>query len=108
MSTFQVIDQSLTRTTCSTSDLLFVLSSVIYKVINQIYYERNLFHTSMNQNVEEAHMTATTSQLDAVTTFHTSKHKILMKDSHSMREKQINQPVSLKSTLVTIIERVLK
>ena len=55
-------------------------------------------------------MTATDAQLDAVTTFHaeisvsvhntnaiTDKHKLLMKYSHSMREKQVNQLVSLKS-----------
>ena len=48
--TFYVIDQSLNRTTCSTSNLLLILLSVIYKVINQIYDERNLLHTSMNKN----------------------------------------------------------
>ena len=55
-------------------------------------------------------MTATASQLDAVTTVHakravsvhkinaiTVKHKLRMKDSRDMREKQMNQLVSLKS-----------
>ena len=64
----------------------------------------------MNQNVEETHTTATSAQVDAVTTFYakrsvsvyiinaiTAKHKLQMKDSHSMREKQMNQLVSLNS-----------
>ena len=55
-------------------------------------------------------MTATAAQQDAVTTVHAeravsiykiniiaSKHKLRMKDSHSMREKHMNQLVSLKS-----------
>ena len=55
-------------------------------------------------------MTATAAQMDAVTTVHAersayihktnfvaSKHKLRMKDSHSMREKHMNQLVSLKS-----------
>ena len=55
-------------------------------------------------------MTATAAQMDAVTTVHTeraisvhkinyiaSKHKNLMKDSHSMIQKHMNQLVSLKS-----------
>ena len=70
MSVLYVIDKSITRTTYSTSDMLFILLSVIYKVINQIYDERNLLHTSMNQIVEESQMTATAAQLDAVTTVH--------------------------------------
>ena len=50
-------------------------------------------------------MTAIAAQLDAVTTVHaeravsvhninaiTTKHKIRMKDSHAMRDKQMNQP----------------
>ena len=32
--TFYIIDNSLTHTTCSTSDMLSILLSVIYKVIN--------------------------------------------------------------------------
>ena len=96
VSTFYVIDKSLTRTTCSTSALLFIFLSVIYKVINQLYDERNLLHTSINKNVEEAHMTVTDVQLDAVTTVHakrsvsvhninaiTAKRKLLMNDSSS-------------------------
>ena len=70
VSTFYVIDQSLTCTTFSTYDLLFILLYVIYKVINIIYDERNFLHTSMNQKFEEAQMTATAAQLDAVTTYH--------------------------------------
>ena len=55
-------------------------------------------------------MTATAAQMDAVTPVHddravyihktnsiASKHKLRMKDSHSMREKHMNQLVSLKS-----------
>ena len=54
-------------------------------------------------------MTATAAQLDAVTTVHaeravsvhninaiTAKNKLRMKDSHAMREKKMNQLVSLK------------
>ena len=52
MSTFYIIDPSLTRTTCSTSDLLFILLPVIYRIINQLYDERNLLHTSMNQKLK--------------------------------------------------------
>ena len=52
MSTFYIIDQSLTRTTCSTSDLLFILLPVLYKVNNQLYDESNLLHTSMNQKLK--------------------------------------------------------
>ena len=64
----------------------------------------------MNQNIEEAPMTATAAQLYAVTTVHakgeisvhkinaiTTKHRLLMKDSNAMREKQKNQLVYLKS-----------
>ena len=64
----------------------------------------------MNQNIEEAPMTATAAQLYAVTTVHAkrsvsvhkiyaiiSKHNLRMKGSHSIREKQMNQLVSLKS-----------
>ena len=110
VSTFHVIDKSLTLTTCSTSDLIFIILSVKYKVINELYYESNFLRTSINQKVEETYMTATASQLDAVTTFHSkravsvhkinsiaSKHKLRMKDSRDMREKQMNQLVSLKS-----------
>ena len=52
----------------------------------------------MNQKIEEAQMTATSAQLDAVKTVHakravfvhnintiTAKHKLRMKDSHYMR-----------------------
>ena len=60
--------------------MLFILLSVIYKVINQLYNERSLLHTSMNQKVEEAQMTVTAAQLDAVTTVHAKRsfsvHKI--------------------------------
>ena len=55
-------------------------------------------------------MTANAAKLDVVTTVHgervvsvhkinfiASKHKLRMKDSHSMREKHMNQLVSLKS-----------
>ena len=100
VSTFYVIDKYLTRTTCSTSDLLFILLSIIYKVIDQLYDERNLLHTSMTQKVEEVQITATAAQLDAVTTVQakravpshkindiTDNHKLLMKDSHAMWEK---------------------
>ena len=52
VSTFYVIYQYLTRTTCSTSYLLFILLPVLYKVINQLYDERNLLHTSMNQQLK--------------------------------------------------------
>ena len=110
VSTFYIIDQYLTHTTCSTYDPLLILLSVIYKFINQLYDERNLLHTSMNQKVEEAKMTSTASQLDAVTKVHakravsvhnintiTAKHKLRMKYSRAMREEQMNQLVSLKS-----------
>ena len=70
VSTFYVIGQYLTRTTFSTYYLIFILLSVIYKVVNQLYDERNLLHTSMNQKVEEAQMTATAAQLDAINTVH--------------------------------------
>ena len=70
VSIFYIIYQPLTCTTCSTSDLIFIILSVIYKVINQLYDERNLLHTSTNQIFEEAQMTATDAQLDAVTTVH--------------------------------------
>ena len=109
VSKFYVIDPSLTRTNFSTSDLLFILLSVIYKVINQLYDERKLLHTSTNQKVEEAQMMATTAQLDAVTTVlseraasvHninaiTANHKLPMKEYHAMRDKQMNQLVSVK------------
>ena len=56
VSTFSL---SLTRTNFSTSHLLLMLLSVIYKVINQLYDESNLLRTSMNQNFEEAQMTDT-------------------------------------------------
>ena len=62
------------------------------------------------QKVEEAQMTATAAQLDVVTTVHAerdisvhkinsiaSNHKLRMKESNSMREKHMNQLVSLKS-----------
>ena len=52
VSTFYVIYQYLTSTTCSTSDQLFILLPVIYRVINQLYDERNLLHTSMNQKLK--------------------------------------------------------
>ena len=110
VSTFYVIDQSLTCTTCSTYDMLLILLSVIYKVINQLLDERKCLHTSMNQIFQEAQMTATAAQLYAVTTVHakgeisvhkinaiTTKHRLLMKDSNAMREKQKNQLVYLKS-----------
>ena len=55
-------------------------------------------------------MTATAAQLDEVTTFHTKRaatfhkinviidnHQLQMKESHDMREKQMNQLISLKS-----------
>ena len=58
----------------------FIILFVIYKVINQLYDEINLLHISMKQKVEEAHMTATAAQLDAVTTVHAERavfvHKI--------------------------------
>ena len=100
VSKFCVIDQSLTSNNCSASDLLFIILSVIYKFINQLYDERNLLHTSMTQKVEEVQITATAAQLDAVTTVQakravpshkindiTDNHKLLMKDSHAMWEK---------------------
>ena len=106
VSTFHVIDQSLTLTTFSTSDLLFILLYVIYKVIIILYDERNFLHTSMNQKFEEAQMTATAAQLDALTTVHskravsvhkinsiTANHKLGMKEYHAMREIQMNQIV---------------
>ena len=52
VSEFYIIYQSLTRITCSTSDLLFILLPVIYKVMNQLYDERKLLHTSMNQKLK--------------------------------------------------------
>ena len=70
VSIFYIIYQPLTCTTCSTSDLIFILLSVIYNVINQLYDESNLLNTSMNQKVEEEHMTSTAAQLNAVTTVH--------------------------------------
>ena len=110
VSTFYVIDQSLTHTTCSTSDMLLIILSVIYMVINQLYDERNLLHNSMNQKVEEAQMTATDAQLYALTTVHaeiyvsvqkineiTANNKLQTKDYHAMREKQMNQTVYIKS-----------
>ena len=110
VSTFYVIDQYLTRTTFSSSDIPFILLSVIYKVINQLYDERKMLHTSMNQKIEETQMTATTAQLDTVTKFHakksvsihkinaiSSKHKLRMKYAHATREIQMNQLVSLNS-----------
>ena len=110
VSKFYVIDQSLTCNNCSASDLLFIILSAIYKVINQLYDERNLRHTSMNPKVKEAQMTATAAKLDALTTVRSeisislhntsaikANHKLRMKDSHAMRENQINQLVSLKS-----------
>ena len=91
---FYVIDQYLTRTIFSTSNLLFIIVSILYKAINKLYDERNLIHPSMNQKIKEAQMTATAAQLDAVTTLHveisvsvhkinaiTAKHKHQMKDS---------------------------
>ena len=61
----------------------------------------------MNQKFEEAQMTDTIAKVDAVTKVHaerpvsvhkinaiTAKHKLIMKNSHSMREKQMNQLVS--------------
>ena len=103
VSIFYVIDKSLTSTTCSTSDLLLILLSVIYKVINILLDKRNLIHTYMNQKVEDTQMTSTAAQLDAVTAFHakisvsvhkintiTAKHKLRMKYYHDMSEKQMN------------------
>ena len=110
VSKFCVIDQSLKSNNCSASDLLFIILSVIYKFINQLYDERNLLHTSMNPKVKEAQMTATAAQLDVLITVSSeisvsvhktsaikANHKILMKNSRAMREKQINKLVSLKS-----------
>ena len=110
VSTFYVIDQYLPRTTCSTSDLLFILLSIIYKVIDQLYDERNLLHTSINQKVEEAQMMATAAQLDALTAVNakryvsahkinaiTANNKFRIKDFHAMRKNHMNQLVSLKS-----------
>ena len=37
VSILYLIDKSLNRTTCSTSDLIFILLSFMYKVINQLY-----------------------------------------------------------------------
>ena len=61
----------------------------------------------MNQKFEEAQMKDTVAKLDAVTKVHakrpvsfhkinaiTAKHKLLIKESHAMREKQMNQLVS--------------
>ena len=110
MSTFYVIDQYLSCTTCSTSDLSLIILSVLYKVINKLYDERNLLHTSINQKVEEAQMMATAAQLDALTAVNakryvsahkinaiTANNKFRIKDFHAMRKNHMNQLVSLKS-----------
>ena len=84
------IDQYLTRITCSTSHLLFILFSAIYKVINQLYDERNFLNTSINQKVEEAQTIETSAQLDAVTTVH-SERAVSVHKINAITAKQKNE-----------------